>query len=144
MHVTHTEIEVRYAETDQMGVVHHANYLVWFELGRTRFIKELGFSYPKMEEDGVLAPVTDINISYKKPFRYGDTATIKTWLDDYTGLRAIYGYEIYNEQDELCITGTSSHVLVDKETFKPLIMKKVLPDWHKAYKEAMKPLQQER
>ncbi|WP_349410640.1 thioesterase family protein [Pseudalkalibacillus sp. SCS-8] len=138
MTVTNTEIEVRYAETDQMGVVHHATYLVWFEVGRTQFIKDLGFSYAQMEEDGVLAPVTDISISYKKPFRYGETARIKTWLEEYSGVRAIYGYAIYNESDELCITGYSTHVLVDKDSFKPLIMKKVLPEWHKAYTKAVK------
>lgn len=138
MRVTQTEVEVRYAETDQMGVVHHANYLVWFELGRTQFIKALGFDYARMEEDGVLAPVTDFEISYKKPFRYGEKARIETWLDEYSGLRAIYGYVIYNERDERCVTGRSTHVLVYKETFKPLIMKKVLPNWHEAYMNALK------
>lgn len=67
MHVSKTEIEVRYAETDQMGIVYHANYLVWMEVGRTALIKDLGFLYSDMEKKGVLSPVVDINISYKNP-----------------------------------------------------------------------------
>ncbi|WP_408006140.1 acyl-CoA thioesterase [Pseudalkalibacillus sp. A8] len=133
MHQSQTQVDVRYAETDQMGVVHHATYLIWFEVGRTQFIKDLGFSYAKMEADGFLAPVTDISISYKRPFKYGETAEIRTWLENYNGIRSVYGYGIYNENDELCISGTSTHVLVNKETFKPIRMEKVLPDWHEAY-----------
>ena len=68
MLVSKKEIEVRYAETDQMGVVYHANYLVWMEIGRTQFISDLGFSYAQMERDGVLSPVIDIQASYKSRF----------------------------------------------------------------------------
>jgi acyl-CoA thioester hydrolase len=132
-----TTINVRYAETDQMGVVHHATYLIWFEVGRTQFIKDLGFSYAKLESDGILSPVTDITISYKKPFRYGQEAEIVTWVEEYTGIRVMYGYAIYDEEGDLCIEGTSTHTCVDKETFKPFIMRKRLPDWHEAYVKAM-------
>lgn len=138
MKITTTTIDVRYAETDQMGVVHHANYLVWFEVGRTDFIKELGFSYAKMEEDGILSPVTDITISYKRPFHYGEKATVNTWVEQYTGIRVVYGYEIYNEANELCITGTSTHTCVKKDTFRPIALKKRFPDWHAAYEDVMK------
>lgn len=65
MIISSREIEVRYAETDQMGVVYHANYLVWMELGRTQLIKELGFNYAEMEKDGIISPVLDIQASYK-------------------------------------------------------------------------------
>ncbi|MBU5860976.1 acyl-CoA thioesterase, partial [Vibrio cholerae O1] len=75
------------AETDQMGVVYHANYLVWMEVGRTKLIEDLGFRYADMEKDGILSPVIDIQISYKKPARYGETVTVKTWVDAYDGLR---------------------------------------------------------
>jgi acyl-CoA thioester hydrolase len=138
MNITTTTLDVRYAETDQMGVVHHANYLVWFELGRTEYIKELGFNYAEMEQEGVLSPVTDINISYKNPFRYGEKAIVKTWVEQYTGIRVVYGYEIYNEADELCITGTSTHTCVKKETFRPIALKKKFPDWHAAYEKGKK------
>ena len=97
--ISETKIEVRYAETDQMGVVYHANYLVWMEIGRTKLIEDLGFKYAEMEKDGILAPVIDVNISYKQPMKYGETAKIKTWIDEYDGLRVTYGYEILTEQD---------------------------------------------
>lgn len=66
MLVSTTEFDVRYAETDQMGVVYHANYLVWMEIGRTKLIEDLGFKYADMEKEGILAPVIDIRASYKR------------------------------------------------------------------------------
>jgi acyl-CoA thioester hydrolase len=133
MHISETKIEVRYAETDQMGVVYHANYLVWMELGRTNLIKDLGFNYVYMEAEGILSPVIDIQVSYKIPFRYGETATIKTWIEEYTGIRIRYGYEIINEANQLAVTGFSEHVCVKKDTFRPISIKKIFPEWHDAY-----------
>lgn len=136
MHISSKEIEVRYAETDQMGVVYHANYLIWMELGRTQLIKELGFNYAEMEKDGIISPVIDIQASYKKPLRYGQTATIKTWVDEYDGFRSVYKYEIYNEEGELALIGSSRHVLVKRENFRPVSLKRTYPDWHEAYMNA--------
>lgn len=133
MFISTVQIPVRYAETDQMGVVYHANYLVWMEIGRTKLIEDLGFSYAKMEESGILAPVIDIQASYKKPCKFGEKVTVKTWIDHYDGLRIIYGYEIYKENGELAVTGSSSHVCVKKETFRPISVRRLLPDWHEAY-----------
>lgn len=127
-----TQIEVRYQETDQMGIVYHANYLVWFEIGRTKFIEQLGFKYTDMENAGVLAPVKDLTISYKKPTRYGDKVLIKTWLSHYDGIRIIYSYQIHVEK-ELVVTGTSEHILVKKEGFKPVRLRKYFPEWHNRY-----------
>lgn len=136
MHISSKEIEVRYAETDQMGVVYHANYLIWMELGRTQLIKELGFNYAEMEKDGIISPVIDIQASYKRPLRYGQTATIKTWVDEYDGFRSVYKYEIYNEEGELALIGSSRHVLVKRENFRPVSLKRTYPDWHEAYMSA--------
>ncbi|WP_059170843.1 thioesterase family protein [Bacillus sp. FJAT-27445] len=138
MLISETAIEVRYAETDQMGVVYHANYLVWMELGRTSFIRELGYSYAKMEEDGIISPVIDIQASYKKSMRYGETATIKTWVEHYDGFRVKYGYEIQNEAGELSVSGYSVHVCVKKENFRPISIKRMYPDWHESYQKAAK------
>jgi acyl-CoA thioester hydrolase len=138
MHVSKSEIQVRYAETDQMGVVYHSNYLVWFEIGRTQLIEDLGFSYAGMEEQGILSPVLDIHASYKKPVRYGQKAVIHTWIEKYDGLRVVYGYEIYDEQQDLCVTGISSHICVKRENFRPISIKKYFPDWDKAYRMAKK------
>ena len=138
MIISTREIEVRYAETDQMGVVYHANYLVWMELGRTQLIKELGFNYAEMEKDGIISPVLDIQASYKKPLRYGDTATIKTWVEEYDGIRSVYKYEIFNGEGELALTGSSKHVCVKKDSFRPISLKRSYPDWHAAYLQAMR------
>lgn len=138
MLVSTKEIEVRYAETDQMGVVYHANYLIWMEIGRTALIKDLGFSYAQMEKDGILSPVVDIQASYKKPLRYGEKAIIKTWIEEYDGIRITYGYEIYKENGELAVTGFSKHACVTKDTFRPIIIRKKFPDWHQAYEKAKK------
>ncbi|MGE8080901.1 acyl-CoA thioesterase [Peribacillus loiseleuriae] len=133
MLVSDKKIEVRYAETDQMGVVYHANYVIWLEIGRTQLIKDLGFNYAEMEADGILSPVIDIQVSYKKPLRYGETATVKTWIESYDGLRVVYGYEILNENEELAVSARSAHVCVKKESFRPISIKRHLPDWHEAY-----------
>jgi len=138
MVISKVSFPVRYAETDQMGVVYHANYLVWMEIGRTKLIEDLGFSYAKMEESGILAPVIDIQASYKKPCKFGETVTVKTWIDYYDGLRITYGYEIYKENGDLAVIGKSAHVCVKKENFRPISVRRLFPDWHEAYEAAKK------
>lgn len=138
MVVNRTKLDVRYKETDQMGVVHHSNYVIYCEVGRTELIKELGFSYFEMEELGYLSPVLNIDLTYHFPAKYGDTVTIETWIEQYTGVRVVYGYKIMNQDGKVCVTGTSSHGCVKKETFKPISMRKYLPDWDEAYRQAMK------
>lgn len=131
--ISEAQIEVRYAETDAMQVVYHGQYTVWLEIGRTTLIKNLGFHYADMEKAGYVSPVTDIQLSYKRPFRYGDTATVRTWIEQYNGIRTTYGYEIVNEAGEVCVTGSSIHTVVDKSTFRPVRMKKIFPEWHETY-----------
>ncbi|WP_064093886.1 acyl-CoA thioesterase [Rossellomorea aquimaris] len=138
MHVAETTIQVRYAETDQMGVVYHANYLVWMELGRTKLIEDLGFVYAQIEKGGILSPVIDLNIQYKTPVRYGENALVKTWVEEYDGLRITYAYEIYNGQNQLAIIGQSKHVCVKKDSFRPISIKRMFPEWHIAYEKVKK------
>jgi len=138
MLISTNEIEVRYAETDQMGVVYHANYLVWMEVGRTHLVQDLGFNYAELEKEGILSPVLDIQVSYKKPLRYGQKALVKTWIEEYDGFRVSYGYEILNEEGEIAVTGLSKHVCVKKDSFRPISFKKHHPEWHEAYEKAKK------
>lgn len=138
MEIATKEIEVRYAETDQMGVVYHSNYLVWMEVGRTTLIKQLGFNYAELEQEGIISPVLDIHVSYKRPLRYGETATVNTWIEDYDGLKVTYGYEIFTEDGEIAVTGQSIHVCVKKDSFRPISIKRKYPDWHEAYEKAKK------
>ncbi|WP_102028329.1 acyl-CoA thioesterase [Salirhabdus sp. Marseille-P4669] len=136
MKISEAEVTVRYQETDQMGVVYHANYLVWFEIGRTKFMEDLGFQYHEMEEEGIVVPVVDANIQFKQPVRYGQTAKVKTWLLTYTGVKIVYGYEILDGNGETAVTGTTTHVCVKKETFKPISTRKKFPALHEAYVKA--------
>jgi len=129
----HTTIDVRYQETDQMGVVYHANYLVWFEIGRTKLIEVLGFKYADMEKANIVSPVTDAHISYRSAIRYGESVTIETWLQKYDGIRSVYGYNVLGENGVIAVTGSTEHVIVRKDTFRPLSIRKAFPDWHAAY-----------
>ncbi|GAA0496355.1 thioesterase family protein [Salinibacillus aidingensis] len=136
MKVVETDIQVRYQETDQMGVVYHANYLVWFEIGRTRFLEELGFQYHEMEKEDIVSPVLDADVQFKTPVRYGEQARVKTWIDSYDGLKVVYAYEIRNGNDEVSVTGKTSHVCVKKDSFRPVSTRKKFPALHEAYLEA--------
>lgn len=138
MFISEKEIEVRYAETDQMGVVHHSNYLIWMEVGRTQFIEDLGFTYTGMEDQGILAPIVDLELSYHRPLTYGDRALVQTWIEKYDGLKVTYGYKVLTEQQEVATTGFTTHVCVKKESFRPVSLRKLFPDWHVAYEKAKK------
>ena len=133
-----TPIEVRYQETDQMGVVYHANYLIWFEIGRTKFIEELGLDYVEMEKHNIVSPVIDANLSFIKPTRYGESVYVDTWLSEYDGIRSAYGYEIIGADGEVAVSGSTRHVIVNKETFRPLSLRRKFPDWHKVYSKVIK------
>ena len=79
-----------------------------------------------------------MQIKYRKPLRYGETAKIRTWIERYDGLRVIYGYEIFNPQGELCVTASTVNVYVDRQNFRPIAMKRSFPHWHRVYEEAKK------
>jgi len=138
MFLSDKEIEIRYAETDQMGVVYHANYLVWMEIGRTALIEDLGFTYAGLEKDGYLSPVTDLSIQYKASMKYGQKATVRTWVESHGKLRTMYGYEILHEDGTIAATAKSEHVVVRKDTFRPVSMKKIDPVWDAKYSEIAK------
>jgi len=138
MFLSEKEIEVRYAETDQMGVVYHANYVIWLEIGRTQLIKDLGFSYAGLEQDGYLSPVTNVNVNYRTPVKYGETVTIRTWIEKHSKLRTTYGYEIVHKDGTIASTATSEHVIVQKDTFRPVSLKKVHVAWDAKYVEIAK------
>lgn len=138
MHISEKEIEIRYAETDQMGVVYHANYLVWLEIGRTKLIEDIGFTYAGMEEQGFISPVTDISIQYKAALRYGQKVKVRTWVENHGKLRTTYGYQVLHEDGTIAANATSEHVVVKKDSFRPVPLKKVNPAWHEKYEEIKK------
>lgn len=94
MNGTSIECRVRYAETDQMGVVYHANYLVWCEMARTQLIRERGPTYAELEKDGVMLAVADVSVRYHAPARYDDLIRTETWIQELRSRTVTFGYRI--------------------------------------------------
>ncbi|MDE6727552.1 MAG: acyl-CoA thioesterase [Oscillospiraceae bacterium] len=137
-----TEITVRYAETDAMGVVHHAVYPIWFEIARTDYIKLVGLSYSDMEKGGVMLPVTGITVKYHLPARYDDHLIVRAKVTRLTPARVEFAYTITRQDSgELLTEGTSCHAFVSSTTFKPLNFKLTMPEFFEVFaKEAQKDL----
>lgn len=115
------KVRVRYAETDQMGVVYHGNYAQYFEMGRVEWLRALGLSYSFMEKNGIMLPVVSLTINYKKPARYDDLLTVRTILKKQESVKIEFDYEIYSEKGELLTTGNSVLVFVDMKTGRPVL-----------------------
>ena len=114
-----TQIRVRFAETDTMGILHHAVYPVYFEEGRTELMRALGMSYDDMEKKGVILPVYSVQVKYLKPAYYDDLLTLKTVLAEIKGVRISFEYSIYNEQTDLLATGEVTLIFTEPDSFKP-------------------------
>jgi acyl-CoA thioester hydrolase len=114
------KVRVRYAETDQMGVVYHGNYAQYFEMGRVEWLRNLGLSYSFLEKNGIMLPVVSLTINYKKPARYDDLITVRTILKKQESVKIEFDYEIYNGRGELLTTGNSVLVFVDMKTGRPV------------------------
>lgn len=113
-------IRTRYAETDQMGVVYYGNYPQYLELGRVEWLRELGISYKKMEEEGVMLPVVSLQIDYKKPAFYDELITIRTKLKNISSSKIEFDYELINEKGEIISTANTILVFVSAETRRPM------------------------
>ncbi|WP_299890518.1 thioesterase family protein [uncultured Lacinutrix sp.] len=113
------EIRIRYAETDQMGVVHHGNYALYLEMARIEWLRKLGISYKKMEEEGVALPVTSLSVKYKKTIHYDDVITVKTTLKKRPTASIEFDYEILNDSSEVLSTANTVLVFVDLKTNRP-------------------------
>jgi acyl-CoA thioester hydrolase len=113
--VAETRLRVRYAETDQMGVVYYANHFVWMEVGRVDLCKACGFNYRDMErEDGIFLAVAEANCRYKSPARFDDEVIVKTWIEDANTRIVIFNYEMLAAEDgRLLASGMTRHVFVD-------------------------------
>lgn len=124
--VGETRVRVRYAETDQMGVVYHANYLVWFEIGRVEFIRQLGLDYKLMErEEGCGIAVVDVSARYKAPARYDDELVIHTRLIAARGPIIRFAYKIVRVADEVLLCeGETVHVVVGSDMKKRTLPQK--------------------
>jgi acyl-CoA thioester hydrolase len=128
-----TEVRVRYAETDQMGIVYYANYLVWFEIGRVELLRSLGLAYSQLEKDHqCILPVIEASCRYKSPARYDDQIVIETWPSLLRGSVIKFAYRIlrkgpHGEEQMLLAEGETVHVVCDDQ-----LIKKPLPVEHAA------------
>ncbi|MDX1462480.1 MAG: thioesterase family protein [Marinirhabdus sp.] len=113
-----TKLRVRYAETDQMGVVYYGNYAQYLEQGRTEWLREQGVTYKWMEENNVLLPVTEMHVNFKLPARYDDVITITTRLKNIPTVKIEFSYEIHNQKDELLVTAETTLVFLNATTNK--------------------------
>lgn len=125
------EVTVRYAETDKMGITHHSVYPIWFELARTELIKNIGITYTKMEEEGIMLPLAELSCKYMLPSTYEDVLKIRVNISKLTPARIIFNYEVYKEGIEKTIaTGKTEHAWADSKTLKPLNFKKHFPEYY--------------
>ena len=109
-----TDLNVRYQETDRMGIVYHSNYLIWFEIGRTELFKKMGISYPELEKKGYFLVVTEASCKYKAPATYEDKVEIQTQLAKLKNPTLTFNYEV-RRGNTLITTGTTKHAFIDTD-----------------------------
>jgi len=106
---------VNYSETDQMGFVYHANYLVWLDMARTEHLRERGVSYKELEAAGIYLAVTDVRVRYRQPARYDDVVQVRCWVRDLASRRVIFGYAVERaDTGELLATAETSLIALDQ------------------------------
>ena len=113
---------VRYAETDQMGVVHHSVYAVWFEAARTAFSRAVGFPYREWERRGVLLMVSDLSCRFRRPARYDDEVTIGVRVVEAASRRVVFAYRVTAPGGELLAEGETRHLVVDRASGRPMVL----------------------
>jgi acyl-CoA thioester hydrolase len=130
------EIEPRYSETDQMGVIYHGNYFSYFEVARTSIFENLGYSYRRIEDEGIILPVTEANCRYKKAIKYGEKIIIEAEVEFLKRVTIGFNYTIYRKEDmEILATGFTHHGFVSKD-LKPIRFR----DFNEAFQNILKQL----
>jgi len=131
--ISETTLRVRYAETDQMSVVYHSNYFIWFEVGRVELLRQLGFSYQEMEADGMHLPVVEVKCRYKHPARYDDELIVRTRLAQMRASLLRFHYDLVRKSDgRLLAEGESVHVVVGRDLKRAHLSGKYLEALHAA------------
>ncbi len=134
--VSKRSVEVTYSDTDMMGVVYHANYIVWFELGRSKFLKDAGFSMQECIDRDLIFPITSVNIVYKSPTKYEDDVEIHTKVKKISKVSTTYIHEVY-ASGKLSVVGEVKLAAVDAKTFKPINLGKRFPELFRKYSEEL-------
>ena len=111
-----TTFAVRYAESDQMGIVHHASYVIWMEEGRSQYMRAKGINYADIEREGMLLAVAELNVRYISPARYGDDVAVRTWIEEARSRGITFGYEIVNAASHATlVTGQVKLIAIDRQ-----------------------------
>lgn len=133
----------KYYETDQMAIVHHSNYIRWFEEARIDWLEQVGIPYDAMEARGVIIPVIGVTAEYKTMTRFKETVRIELRLEQYNSVRFSVRYWVYNDAtNELRCTGTSQHCFIDRD-YKPIVLKKAAPDYDSIFRAALRASQEQ-
>ena len=127
-----SKIVARYAETDQMGIVHHSVYPIWFEVGRTDFIKLTGMSYTELEESGVMLPLASLECKYILPIKYEDEVIIETTIVSVKAAKIEFQYRVLRG-NQVCSEGGTVHAFVYSKTFRPINIKKINPSLYEKF-----------
>lgn len=136
MKASSTRIVARYNETDKMGVVHHSQYVNWFEVARTDWIKKAGIPYHQIEEQGLMLPVIGIEVHYHSPARFDDAVIVETSLQTYDSIKMGFKYRIFRENGHrLLADGSSTHCWTDRN-IRPVSLRKKNPELDHFIKEA--------
>jgi len=130
-------IQLRYSDTDQMGVIYHANYLSFFEQGRTKLLKDYGINYYDIEASGIIFPVHDIKITYQKAITIDEEITVITNIKKMTDVKIVFNHVIVNDEGIKKAKGESTIVAVDKKTFKIIKMSKRLQNVYRIKEELL-------
>lgn len=120
---------VQYYETDKMGISHHSNYIRWMEEARVHFLDQIGWSYAKFEEMGIISPVAGVECAFKKPTTFPDEVFINVSIAEYNGVKIVFKYNMKNAKGEVVCEAKSSHCFIDSKKM-PMMIKKSLPELH--------------
>ena len=120
--------KVQYYETDKMGITHHSNYVRWMEEARIEFLDQIGWSYVRMEEEGIISPVLAVNCRYKHSTTFSDEISVTVKVKEFKGVRLILEYTMKNRKDDFVVlTGTTEHCFLNTQS-RPINMKKEFPE----------------
>jgi acyl-CoA thioester hydrolase len=113
--VVETTFHVRYAETDQMGIVHHSAYVIWLEEGRSQWLRAYGRSYADFEREGLALAVSELQVRYGQPARYDQRITIRCWIEEVKSRQVIFAYEVVSaDNGKIFATGYTKHICIDR------------------------------
>jgi len=137
MRIYKTEIRVPYADVDGMGIVYHVNYIKYFEIGRTEYLRAIGMPYAQLEAGGIWLPVASVYSEYKSPAKYDDLLTVDTWVKELKSATIVMAYEIKRKgTDEIIARGETKHPITD-DKLKPVRLRNINPELYRLLAESV-------